>query len=433
MARERDRLSPRKVKTAKPKRGRRSILLCDGANLYLSITRGKEGNIRRSWIFRYQRDDTVRDMGLGSFEDCTLKEARAFAEKYRKLHKLGKDPIRERDAEIARNVAARGAMTFDEAAAQYISTHKSGWKNKSHRDQWPSSLKTYASPKIGKMPVGDIDTEHVMQVLTPVWHDKMDTANRVRQRIELVLGWATAQGLRKDDRGHDKPNPARWLGHLKNLLPPPTKVRKRKNQPALAYGDMPSFMADLRARVGIAALALEFAILTGVRTADVRHAAKRSNIDHDKRMWIIPAYSKTGIEHRVPLSKPALAVVEKAEAILRDIGGTVAKSEYLFPNDNTGKPLSENALLAVIDRMGRKGTMTTHGCRASFRTWMQEQTNFPHELAEMSLGHKVGDDVVRAYARGDALKKRIAVMESWANYLARTGKGRVVVPLAREA
>jgi len=430
MARERERLSPRRVKTARPKGGRRSILLCDGGNLNLSVTLGKDGNVRKSWIFRYQRDDDVHDMGLGSVEDYSLKEARELAEKYRKLHKQGKDPITERDAEIARNTATKGAMTFDEAAEKYISTHKSGWKNKSHRDQWPSSLKTYASPKIGKLPVNSIETEHVMEVLSPIWTSKTDTANRVRQRIEMVLGWAGAQGLRKDDHGHDKPNPARWLGHLKNLLPPPTKVRKRKNQPALAYSAMPSFMADLRARAGIAALALQFAILTGVRTADVRYA-KRSDIDHDKRMWIIPAYSKTGIEHRVPLSKPAMAVVEKVEAICHDIGGVVRKSEHLFPNDITGKPLSENALLTVIERMGRKGTMTTHGCRASFRTWMQEQTNFPHELAEMSLGHKVGDDVVRAYMRGDALKKRIAVMESWANYLARpAGEGKVV-PLAR--
>jgi integrase len=431
MARERERLSPRRVKTARPKGGRRSLLLCDGANLNLQITVGKEGNVRRSWIFRYQRGDVVRDMGLGSADDFSLKEARALAEKYRKLHKLGKDPISERDAEIARNVAAKGAMTFDEAAQQYISTHKSGWRNKQHHDQWSSSLKTYAA-KIGRMLVGDVDTEHVMQCLNPIWHDKPETANRVRQRIELVLGWAGAQGLRKDEHGHDKPNPARWLGHLKNLLPPPAKVRKRKNQPALAYTEMPAFLADLRARTGIAPLALEFAILCGVRTLDVRNA-KRSRIDHGKGMWVIPAYSKTGIEHRVPLSKPAMAVVEKVEAICHDMGGTVAKSDYLFPNDRTGKPLSENALLAVIERMGRKGTMTTHGCRASFRTWMQEQTNFPHELAEMSLGHKVGDDVVRAYMRCDALKKRIAVMESWANYLARPKGEGGVVPFARGA
>jgi integrase len=418
------------VKTARPKGGQKSILLADGGNLYLQVSRGNTGNIRRSWIFRFQRGDRVRDMGLGSTADYTLREAREFANKYRKLHQQGKDPVIERNTEIARNVAAKGAMTFDQAAEQYISTHKSAWRSKSHRDQWPSSLKTYASPKIGKMLVGDIDTEHVMQVLTPIWHDKVDTASRVRQRIELVLGWATAQGLRKDQHGHDKPNPARWLGHLKNLLPPPTKVRKRKNQPALPYSEMPKFMAELRARNGIASLALEFAILCGVRTYDVRHA-KRSDIDHAKRMWIIPAYSKTGVEHRVPLSKPTMVTVEKVEASSHDLGGAVAKSEYLFPNDRTGKPLSENALLAVIERMGRKGTMTTHGCRASFRTWMQEQTNFPHELAEMSLGHKVGDDVVRAYARGDALKKRIAVMESWANYLARpAGEGKVI-PLAR--
>ena len=166
---------------------------------------------------------------------------------------------------------------------------------------------------------------------------------------------------------------------------------------------MPAFIAELRERRGMAALALEFTVLTCVRTSDVRNA-RHVHVDRVRRIWIIPAFSKTGVEHRVPLSTAAVAVFEKAQAMASAIGGGVASSELLFPNDITGARLSENAMLAVLDRMGRKGAMTTHGCRSSFRTSAQEQTNFPWELAEMSLGHKVGNKVERAYARGDAFE-----------------------------
>jgi integrase len=188
----------------------------------------------------------------------------------------------------------------------------------------------------------------------------------------------------------------------------------------------------LRGRQGIAPLALEFAILTCVRTSDVINA-KKVQIDRKKRMWIIPEMTKTGVEHRVPLSKPALAVIDKAEEITRDIGGAVGKSEYLFPNDSTGDRLSENAMLAVLKRMGRKGEMTTHGCRATFRTWAQEKTNFPWELCEMSLGHKVGTEVERAYARGDALKKRHSIMRKWADFCGKASKSEKHKPAPKMA
>jgi integrase len=193
---------------------------------------------------------------------------------------------------------------------------------------------------------------------------------------------------------------------------------------------MPAFMADVRQRSGMGALALEFAILTCVRTADVRNA-KAADIDRAAGVWIIPSFSKTGAEHRVPLSTAALAAFEKARAMAKEIGGVVGRSEFAFPNDLTGARLSENALLAVLDRMGRKSEMTTHGCRSTFRTWAQEQTNFPWELAEMSLGHKVGNKVERAYARGDAFKKRVAIMQAWANFCDRPVDGGKVVSLAR--
>jgi integrase len=442
MARELARLSERRARTAVPKgritRGlnkgkpRDSLLLCDGGGLYLQVTLGDDGNVRRSWIFRYQRPqhDKKRDMGLGSLNDVGLAEARERARKKRLILAEGKDPIRERDAEIARNLAASTTvMTFDKATETYIAQHRSGWKNPTHAAQWPASLKTYASPVIGKMSVADIDTPHVLKVLTPIWTTKPDTAKRVRGRIENILGWATVAGYRKDGQGHDKPNPARWRGHLATSLAA-GKVRAVKHQASVPHGEMPQFMIELRERQGMAALALEFAILTCVRVSDVLNV-KYTDINFCESRWDIQHFSKTGARHRVPLSDAALAVIDKARKIAGDIDGAVGASEFLFPNDVTGGGLHRNALLAVLKRMGRKGVATAHGFRASFRTWAQERTNFPWELCELVLGHKVGDQVERAYARGDALKKRIAIMQQWANFLARPIKTGKVVEFAR--
>lgn len=398
----------------------------DGGCLYLQVSIGKRGNRRRSWIFRYALPGRkTRDMGLGSLNDVTLKEAREIAREYRNLVKDGIDPINHRNARIAKNLAASAAViTFDQAAEKYLRQHAARWKNTAYATQIPNSLKTYVSPVIGRLSVADITTAHVMKVLEPIWHEKPETANRVRGRIEAILGWATVSGYRTGE------NCARWRGHLDNLLTARHKVRAVKHQPALPYAKMPAFMAELRARNGMAALALEFAILSGVRTADVRNA-KHADVDRSTQTWVIPEFSKTAREHRVPLSTAALAVFDKARDIAKGIGGKVGASGLAFPNDVSGDRLSENALLAVLRRMGRKGAMTTHGCRASFRTWAQEQTNFPWEVAEMALGHKVGTKVERAYARGDALKKRYAIMQQWANFLAGPSKSGKVVKFPR--
>ena len=445
MARELARLNDRQVRTAKPSgkiargpnsgKGRDTLMLCDGGGLYLQVSVGKDQNVRRSWIFRYQRakGQSVRDMGLGSINDVGLAKAREIARKCRNLVKEGKDPIRERDASVARNLAASSlAMTFDEAAKRYIDQHRAGWKNPTHAAQWPASLKAYASPVIGSMSVADIDTPHIRRVLDPIWSSKAETANRVRGRIEQVLGWATVAGFRRDENGHDKPNPARWQGHLAKMLPSPRKVKPVKHQRALDYAEMPTFMAELRERSGIAALALEFLALTAVRTQDVR-SARRADINPAKRVWTIPVFSKTGAEHRVPLAQSAMDVFAKVVTMTAEIGGAVAKSELLFPNDLTGAALSENALLAVIERMDRKGQMTAHGLRASFRTWALERSSFPWELCEISLGHKVGTKVERAYARSDGFEKRVAIMQAWANYCAKPNEFGKVVALQRAA
>jgi integrase len=398
---------------------------CDGGNLYLQISLGASGNRRLSWIFRYVlKGQKCRDMGLGGANDITLAEARETARGYRKLVKQGIDPINRRDAERAKNLAANIAvMTFDQAAQTYIRHHQAAW-SAVHGSQWESTLKTYASPKIGRMSVADIETPHVMNVLEPIWLTKPETASRVRGRIEAVLGWATVSGYRKGE------NPARWRDHLDNLLPAKTKVRAVRHQTSLPYADMSAFMAELRARHGIAALALEFAILTCVRTADVRNA-KYADIDHAAKMWTVPALTKTGKPHKVPLSTTALAAFNKARALAKEVGGKVGQSELAFPNDVSGARLSENAMLAVIGRMGRKSQATTHGFRSSFRTWALEVSNFPWELCEMSLGHTVGTRVERAYQRGDGLRKRVAIMQAWSNFCDRPAVG--ILPMTRVA
>ena len=424
-----ERLSVRRIQSAKPEgkvtRGpnkgqpRTSTMLCDGGGLNLQVTIGDDGNIRRSWIFRYQRPGHgKRDMGLGSLDTIGLAKAREAARECRELLLAGKDPIDERDAKVARNLAARTAvMTFDRAAAQYIADHRAAWSSLKHAAQWSATLKQHVSPVIGKMSVADIDTPHILKVLQPIWKTRTATAKRIQGRLELIIGAATVAGLRKDDNGHDKPNPARWSGHLQTRLAAPGKVRPAQPQKALPFSEMPSFVSRLRQRQGISPLALEFLILTGVRTADILNA-KRAHIKRAERRWDIPQFSKTHKPHRVPLSRAALAVIDKVEEITGGIGGAVGASEYLFPNDVDGNALSVNALLAVIYRMGFRSRMSAHGCRASFRTWAQESTNYPWELCELSLGHAIGDKVERAYARGDGLKKRIAIMESWSMFLA---------------
>jgi len=401
-------------------------LHCDGGNLYLQVSLGAAGNRRASWIFRYMlKGQKARDMGLGPVGDISLAEARDTARECRKLVRQGLDPIDRRNAEVAKNLAARVAvMTFDKAAESYIRQHQSAWKSTVHLAQWKATLRDHVSPKIGRMSVADIETAHVMKVLEPIWTTKPETASRVRGRIESVLGWATVSGYRKGD------NPARWRDHLDNLLPAKGKVRAVTHHSALAYVDMPEFMAQLRQRQGMGALALEFVILTCVRTADVRNA-KHVDIDRVAKVWTIPALSKTGVPHKVPLSTAAFAAFDKARAVANGIGGKVRASEFAFPNDVSGARLSENAMLNLLERMGRKGAMTAHGCRATFRTWAQEQTNFPWELAEMSLGHKVGTKVERAYARGDSFKKRIAIMQAWSNFCERPADGGKVVSMQR--
>jgi integrase len=352
-------------------------------------------------------------MGLGSLTDFTLQEARAKALDARKLKASGIDPIEARRARRAAALAETAkAVTFKDAAERYVAAHKAGWRNEKHREQWTATLEAYAYPKIGGLSVQAIDAGLIMTVLEPIWTDKTETASRLRGRIERVLDWAIARGYRVGD------NPARWRGHLQSLLPPPAKVQKVEHHPALPYVAIGGFMSDLAQQAGDAAEALTLLVLTATRTSEVI-GASWPEVDLDAKIWTIPADRiKAGREHRVPLSAPALALLQRRYERRKDDG-------WIFPGVKN-KHLSTNAMLVLLDRMGR-GMITAHGFRSTFRDWASEQTNFPREVAEMALAHAIGDKVEAAYRRGDLFAKRAKLMDAWASYaLAGPRDGKVV-------
>jgi integrase len=267
-----------------------------------------------------------------------------------------------------------------------------------------------------------------MRVLEPIWNGKTDTAKRLRGRIEAVLNYATVRRFRDGD------NPARWTGYLSELLARPSRVAPVKHHAALDYRNMGAFMAALKERDGVGTLALQFTVLTCARTAETL-GATWDEIDLDEMIWIVPgARIKAGIEHRVPLSKAATAVLDAVRSFTEKIGGRVAESELVFPNDRTGGQLSSNALLAVLKRMERSD-LTTHGFRSAFRDWVSEDTNFPNDAAEMALAHKVSDKVEAAYRRGNMFNKRRRLMEAWAAYCAKPPPGAAdgkLLPFSRK-
>jgi integrase len=306
-------------------------------------------------------------------------------------------------------------MTFDACAAAYIDAHKSSWRNAKHRDQWPNTLNTYASPVFGSLPVQAVDVGLVMKALEPIWKIKSETASRLRGRIEAVLDWATVRGYRKGD------NPARWRGHLDKLLPARSKVQKVEHHSALPYGGLADFVAVLRGQDGIAARALEFLILTATRTGEVI-GARWDEVDLGEKIWVVPAARmKAGREHRVPLSAVAAAILEEMKKI--------REGEFVFPGGKKGRPLSNMAMLAVLKRIGRSD-LTAHGFRSSFRDWAAERTNFPREVAEMALAHTVGDKVEAAYRRGDLFQKRRQMMDGWARFCETTRTRAEIVPIS---
>jgi integrase len=392
MVRTTHRLNPRSV-AAKKRRG----YYADGGGLYLQIS--KFGT--KSWAFRYTIQGRAREMGLGPIHTVTLAEARSKAMDNRKLLLDGVDPIAIRNEKrIADKLAAAKIMTFADCARAYILAHREGWKNAKHISQWQNTLATYADPIIGALPVQVIDTALVMRVLEPLWSRIPETGSRLRGRIESVLDWATVRRFRSGD------NPARWRGHLDALLPNRSKVRSVQHLAALPYSELPAFMAALQEQDGVGARALEFLILTAARTGEVIDA-KRNEIDRQERVWVIHAgRMKAKKEHRVPLSRRALDIIEAMQQ---------QQSDFIFPGTGAGKALSDTALLDVVERMGR-GDLTVHGFRSTFRDWAAERTNYPREVAEAALAHTLSDKVEAAYRRGDLFEKRRRLMVEWAKY-----------------
>lgn len=394
-------LTPLAVKNAKP--GRHA----DGGGLHLLV---KESGAR-SWVYRFMLRGKARDIGLGAAsgpEAISLAKARDKADALRQKVKAGIDPLTERDREAAEALAAARAaqiagITFKAVADAYIAANEEGWRNAKHRQQWKNTLATYVNPVIGDLPVAEIGTPHVLQILDPIWKEKPETASRVRGRIETILDAAKARGYR------DGENPARWRGHLAQILPARRRL-SRGHHKALSYENVPPFIGSLRKRDATAALALEFCILTAARTGEVI-GATWNEIDLDKAVWTIPAgRMKAGREHRVPLAPRALEILEA----VKQLGGSWLFSGNPKNSADARPSLSGMAMTMLLRRM--KVDATVHGFRSAFRDWAAECTGYAHETCEMALAHVIGNKAEAAYRRGDLFEKRRRLMSDWASY-----------------
>jgi integrase len=402
-------LTPMQVKHAKP--GRHA----DGEGLHLLVKQTGA----KSWVYRFMLDGKARDVGLSRCpeaiellqkvggDELTLAQARDVAAIYRMKVKAGIDPLAQRHAVAAAAAAAQQAkeaanVSFKMAAATYIASNKDNWRNAKHSAQWTSTLAKHAYPIIGDMVVADIETVHVLKVLEPIWKKTPETAGRVRGRIESVLDAAKVRGYR------DGENPARWRGHLDQILPARTRL-SRGHHKAAPYGSVPDILRKLRSRDAVGALALEFTILTAARTGEVI-GATWAEVDLEKGVWTVPASRmKAGREHRVPLSPRALEILQQ----MKDLEGA-----FLFPSPK-GRQLSGMAMAMLLRRMF--SDVTVHGFRSSFRDWAAECTAYPHEVCEMALAHTIANKAEAAYRRGDVFEKRRRLMEDWATYCAGEG------------
>lgn len=373
----------------------------------------------RSWVLRATVGGKRRDMGLGGFPSVTLAGARERARDAREKIDKGFDPIEVRKAAKAALLAGAGrVLTFKQAAKDYLAAHEGTWKNSRHQAGWVHTLETYAYPVIGDIAVGDIETEHVLKVLRPIWPEITESASRLRGRIENILDSAKAGGAIKAPWE----NPARWRGHLDKLLGAPRKLKRVVHHKALPVDEIGDFMVRLRKAEGMGARALEFAILTAARSGEVR-GATWAEIDLQAKIWTIPGdRMKAGREHRVPLTDAAITLLE---ALPR-----VAGSDYVFPAVRGGQ-LSDMTLSAVCRRM--EIPAVPHGFRSTFKDWVSERTGYPNEVSEAALAHLVGDRVEAAYRRGDLFDKRRRMMGDWATFVAQPSPKGNVTPMRGRA
>ena len=384
------------------------------AGLHLQVT--PTGS--RSWVLRAVVGSRRRDIGLGAFPGVTLSAARAKAQAARDQISAGIDPVERGRAERSARLAQQSSQrTFKQTATAYIEAHESGWRNAKHGQQWRNTLETYAYPVIGDLLVQDVQKDHVLAILSPIWATKTETASRVRSRIELVLSYAMQAGHRPEGL-----NPARWRGGLDKLLAKPGKIAKVEHHRAIPVESVGAFMERLRSEQGTGARCLEFAILTAARSGEAR-GARWSEMDLDAKVWTVPgSRMKAGKEHRVALSDAALKLLQ---SLARTQG-----EDMLFVSPR-GTALSDMTLVAVLRRM--EVDAVPHGFRSTFRDWAAERTQFSRDLAEMALAHTVGDKVEAAYRRGDMLKKRAQLMSSWASFLAKPEASASVLPMTRRA
>ena len=391
-----EKLTTRGAATSKPGR------YGDGGGLYLIVSaRGA-----RKWVFRFSFAGKVTEAGLGSADVVTLAGARDKAYQSRKLIEAGENPIA-----VKRRAALLdgGKPTFGAVADELLASKQREWRNEKHRAQWHASLTALAAP-LRSLPIDEIDTLAILGVLKPLWLTTPETAARLRGRIEAVLDAGKAKGHRSGE------NPAAWRGHLAHLLPKRGNL-SRGHHSAMDYREVPQFVAKLRESGSIAAMALEFCILTAARSGEV-YGVRWNEIDLPKKVWTLPAARmKAGRQHRVPLSGRAVEILSTLAA---------AKTcDYAFPSPRGRKPLSHVSMAKVMTRLKVEGA-TVHGFRSAFRDWCGEATAFPREVAEAALAHTIGDKAEQAYRRGDALEKRRAMMEAWANWCEPKSKDNVV-------
>lgn len=351
----------------------------------------------RCWILRARVNGKRRDMGLGGYPEVSLAAARERAKEARMKIWQGIDPVAQR---AATREATRKTPTFAWCAEQTVAAKRPEWKSAKHAAQWAATLKTYANPVLGKRPVDEVELRHVLDVLTPIWESKTETAVRLRMRIEAVLAWATASGYRKGD------NPARWRGNLDAVLPKPHKVAKVRHHKALPVADVHAFVKALRRRDSVSALALEFTMLTAARSGEVR-GATWAELDLDGAVWAVPGERmKAGKPHRVPLCARAVALLRALPK--------VAGCDYVFAAPRGGA-LSDMAMTKLMQRM--KVDAVPHGFRSTFRDWAAERTAYPREVAEMALAHTISNKVEAAYRRGDLYAKRARMMDDWSKFI----------------
>lgn len=364
-------------------------------------TKGLNLNIkngRKYWVFRYTYAGRRHDLTLGAYPDISLKEARNRAVACRAVLITGREPNAYWKAPVQATVQTDGKPTFREFAHECIKAKSHEWRNQKHGEQWYNTLATYADPVIGSLPLDEIDTEHILKILTPIWHTRTETASRLRGRIEWVLASATTRKLRSGQ------NPAAWRGHLETVLPRPSRVAPVDHHTALPYKQIPALMKQLAEIDGVSALALQFLILNASRSGEVL-GGLRNEVD-ENGIWTIPGTRmKAGKAHRVPLGQRSLDLLRVAKSL--DINSRFLFSKY-------GKALSNMAMLMLVRRMALG--VTVHGFRSTFRDWVAEETSHSPDAAELALAHTIPNKSESAYRRGDMIEQRRRLMNDWERY-----------------